>query len=229
MQSERSVQTTLKGGGITILADTREAGSRVLGFLQEHDADVRQVQLKVGDYICSDRVAVERKTTQDFLQSIFDQRIFTQMAELKESYKRPILIIEGDIEHFSERNISPNSIRGVLASIAIDYQIPLLWTASQKETAGLIYWIAKREQKGEKRELQVRASKRANGISRQQEFLVAGLPHVSNILARRLLGHFKTPRKVFSASEPKLKKVEKIGKEKARRLSEVLDTPYKKS
>ncbi len=229
MARKSSVQTTLKGGKVTILADCREAGSRVLGFLQEHDADVRKAQLKVGDYICSDRVCIERKTMQDFIQSIFDQRIFNQMGELKGSYSRPVLIIEGDIEHFSERNVNPNTIRGVLSSIAVDYQIPLLWTANQRETAGLIYWMARREQNGSKRELQVRANKRANGMDRRQEFLVAGLPHVSNVLARRLLDHFKTPRKVFSASETKLRKVPKIGKEKAKRLSEVLDTPYRGS
>jgi ERCC4-type nuclease len=221
-----SVQKVLKSGKVTILADTREAPSRVVEFLRSHDADIRESQLKVGDYICSDRVCIERKTAPDFLQSIFDQRLFTQIEELKGSYKRPVIIIEGDIEHFSERNVNPNSIRGVLASIAIDHQVPLLWTANQKETAGLIYWIAKREQEEGKRELQVRAMKRSNGIKQQQEFLVAGLPHVSNVLARRLLGHFKTPREVFSANEEKLKKVPKIGKEKARKLSEVLDTPY---
>lgn len=224
--SGRKAQSLLKGGKVTILADSREAPSRVMGFLKEHDADVRQAHLTVGDYVCSDRVCIERKTASDFIQSIFDQRIFSQICELKASYKRPVMIIEGDIEHFSERNVNPNTIRGVLASIAIDHQVPLLWTANQRETAGLVYWIARREQEERKRELQVRACKRSNGTKQQQEFLVAGLPHVSNVLARRLLGHFRTPREVFSASEAMLRKVPKIGKEKAKRLAEVLDTPY---
>ncbi|MFQ5647934.1 MAG: helix-hairpin-helix domain-containing protein, partial [Candidatus Aenigmatarchaeota archaeon] len=64
-------------------------------------------------------------------------------------------------------------------------------------------------------------------LKEQQEYLVAGLPSVSNVLSRRLLERFKTPKRVFNAKEAQLIKVPKIGEEKARKIRTLLDSPYK--
>jgi Fanconi anemia group M protein len=55
---------------------------------------------------------------------------------------------------------------------------------------------------------------------------MAGLPNVSTKLSRSLLKEFKTPRKVFSANHERLMKVDGIGKEKARRIWELLNKEY---
>ena len=54
-------------------------------------------QLKVGDYIVSPESAIERKTIQDLLNSIYDGRLFVQCSQLTEHYVKPVLIIEGNI------------------------------------------------------------------------------------------------------------------------------------
>ncbi len=213
---------------VTIFADTREVNSNIAFYLKDWECDVIEKQLKVGDYIVSDRVCLERKTISDFLQSVFDQRIFKQVENLIESYQRPLLIMEGSPEGlFYERDVHPNTIRGVLASIAIDYRIPIIWTHSPKETAAQIYWIAYREQKMEKRELAIRVNKKNPSISRQQEFLIAGLPGISNLKARKLLQKFKTPEKVFRAKEGQLQKVEGFGEKSVKRIKELLQKEYK--
>jgi len=221
-------QKVLRGEKVLILADHREIASNVTRHLKEHDADIRETQLKVGDYILSERVAVERKSIPDFLQSVIDQRLFKQMEELACSYEKPVLILEGNPESmFLERNIHANTVRGVLSSIAIDYRIPIIWTHNSKETAAQIYWMAHREQVKEKKELQIRCSKRNHTLSGKQEFLVAGLPNVSNVLSRRLLRHFGTVRDVYNSTQQELMKVEGVGKKKAKIIWDLINSEYK--
>lgn len=222
-------QTLLPSSGITVIADSRESNSNVTRHLKELGADVRENQLKVGDYICSDRVGVERKRISDFLQSIIDQRVFKQVEELSNSFETPLLILEGNPESlFLERDIHENAIRGVLSSIAIDYRMPIIWTINSRETANQIYWIANREQALEKRGLQIRASKKAPTLARQQEYLVAGLPGINSVRAKKLLKQFRSPEKVFKANEEKLKKVNGFGDKTAKSIRNLLTKPYKK-
>ncbi|QQG40012.1 MAG: hypothetical protein HYS81_01205 [Candidatus Aenigmatarchaeota archaeon] len=210
---------------VLIFADNREFASKVVRELALMDCIVQPQQLAVADFILSDRVGVERKTTADFVSSVFDQRLFEQIRNLKNSYEKPILIIEG-VDVYGERNVHPNSIRGALASIAIDYAVPILWTQDEAETAGMLFWIAKREQLDLGRPVAIRAEKRRTTLSEHQEFLVAGLPDVNRVRARALLEHLRTPEKLFRASEERLQKVGGIGPVLARRIREVLTSEY---
>jgi Fanconi anemia group M protein len=160
------------------------------------------------------------------LGSVFDQRIFRQLKDLKESFEKPILIIEG-YDLYSERSVHPNAVRGALGCIAIDYAIPILWTETPEETAAILYWIARREQVEEERSLSIRGQTRAKTLREQQEFLVAGLPGINTKRAKRLLEKFGTPEKVFRASEERLKKVDGIGEVMAKNLRKVLGEKYK--
>jgi len=210
-----------------IYVDNREMKSFTFESLKGFDAKLEPKQLKVGDYICSDRVCIERKTVSDFIQSMFNQRIFEQLSSLSESFERPVLIIEGNSKAlFSERNIHANTVRGILSAIAIDFGIPIIWTHNSKETAAQVFWIANREQILEKREPSIRANKKARTLAKQQEFLVAGLPSVNSKLSKRLLKEFKTVKNVFTAEQEKLINVDKIGKEKAKKIHDVLNSEY---
>lgn len=211
---------------VLIFADNREFKSRVVKELALMDCIVKPKQLEVGDYILSERVCVERKSMGDFLASIFDQRIFTQLKNLKNNFEKPILIIEGG-NLYSQRDVHPNSVRGALASIAIDYSVPILWTQNEKDTAGILYWIAKREQFKEERPISIRGERKPLTLKEQQEFLVAGLPAINTKIAKRLLNHFKSPEKVFKASEEKLKKVKGIGDKIAKNIRKILTEKYK--
>lgn len=216
-----------ENGKVRILVDHRETKNHVFTHLKDTDAELVCEQLKTGDYICSDRVAVERKTAADFVQSLIDQRIFRQVSEIRECFERPVLIIEGDPNiMLFERNIHPNALRGALASLAIDHRIPIIWTANPKETAAQIYWIARREQVDARRDVAVRSPSGKDSVAGMQEFLVAGLPNINTKLSKKLLKKFKTPRRVFSAKPERLMKAEGIGEKKARNIWELLNLEY---
>lgn len=207
-----------------ILVDTREFNSGVVKELSRMGFKIHSEQLDVGDYILSDRVAVERKTAEDFVSSLKDGRLFQQLNWLKSSFQRPIFILEGE-GLFEAGGMNPASIYGALASIVTDYGIPILHTRDDAETAVMISAISKREY-AESRPSATRVDIGASLVQERQHFIIEGLPNVSAVLARRLLDHFGSVRAVLNASEEELMEVKGVGKKIAREIFRVLDEGY---
>lgn len=213
---------------ITIYADSREAGSKVVAILKNRCAVIEN-QLATGDYLLSDRVGVERKVAGDFLQSIVDGRLFRQLSDLKNTFAVPVVIIEGETLFDDNRKIHPNAIRGAVASIATEYSIPIIWTKNQLETAEMLIAIAKREQLELKNAVSLRGKRKFRSPNQMQEYLLAGLPKISTLTAKKLLKHFGSPEKVFAASEEQLKEVDGIGDKLAKKIRYILSKQYEKS
>lgn len=63
---------------IKIIVDVREKN---MAKLLHNYANIELKTLEVGDYVLSDRVVVERKTAEDFVNSIIDKRLFSQLKK----------------------------------------------------------------------------------------------------------------------------------------------------
>jgi len=211
---------------ILIFVDNREARSRVVNALSAYDCTLQQKTLIVGDYIVSDRVCIERKTCDDFASSIIDRRLFEQMKAMKENFEKPVLIIEGPTL-YGRSGITPNAIRGALAAIAVDLCIPILWTSDETETAGMIYWLARREQVDQERTVAIREKRPRMTMADLQEYVISGLPGISVTLARRLLKKLKSVKAIVGASEEELREVPGIGPEKAKKIRELAEAEYR--
>lgn len=227
-------QTTLLSftqpdGKCIVYADTRELNSGVVEALQALGIHVAVEQLEVADYVVGKNVAVERKSTSDFLESIVDGRLFKQAVKLKENYERSIIIVEGtQRELYSMRNIHKNAITGALLSLSVDLCIPVLFSKDPKETAELIALLAKRFQQ-DKRDVRLRIGRNHMSLPERQQFIVESLPGIGPKSAKRLLKHFGTVQGVFDASERDLEKVEGIGKKKAKEIRKTLQAKFEAS
>lgn len=214
---------------VNIYVDTREMRSPVAKALEELGAIVTLRTLDIGDYVISGRVCVERKTVEDFLSSLIDRPqgrdLFGQMAELARNFEKPILVLEGE-GLYTARRVTPNAVRGMLASIAIDFGIPIINTANAEDTASLLYIIAKREQFDEKREITMHGRKSSLTLREQQEYLVSAIPGVGSIAAKNLLRHFASVEAIMTAPVEELLKVEKVGKKTAMKIREVAKSKY---
>jgi len=211
-------------GIASVFVDPRE---REMGkLLEAKGMEVTLKSLEVGDYVVSERVAIERKTAQDFVASIIDpqRNLFRQIADLSRSYAKPILILEG--RDLYTRNLSPSSIQGALASIAVDYGVPIIPTEDQDETAQVIALLAARERK-EGREPKVHGHKTARTLKEQQEYLVSAIPSVGPAVARKLLRHFGSIERIMTASKEELRQVELVGPKIAERIRELVGGEYK--
>ncbi len=213
---------------IKIYADIREKYSGVVNALYEEGLLIELKALTTGDFLCSSRVAVEVKRAADFVNSIVDGRLLQQLKELKENFERPVLIIEGTQEEdlYSIRNVHPNAIRGMLATIAVSYGIPILYSRNPKDTAGFITTIAKREKEAGAPEPSLHAKKPAT-LAERQEYVIASLPGIELKLAQSLLQKFGSVREVITATEEQLQKVELIGPKKAAEIKRVIETVYR--
>lgn len=205
-----------------IVVDYRELKSNVVKYLSEMGIYSEPLKLDVGDYIINEEICIERKSVEDFLASIIDGRLFEQVKNLKENYKRPIMIIEGE-GLYSLRNINPDAIRGALLSILVDYNVPIIFTKDEKETSLFIYLLVKRE--GEDRQYRI-VHKKPKDLKEIQERIVASLPNINTVLARRLLRKFKTVERIFTAKEYELMTVEGIGEKIAKEIRKVLTSKY---
>lgn len=177
--------------------------------------------LPVGDYILSERVAVERKTAADFLASLTKKRLYRQLTGLKESIEIPILLIEGK-ELYGMRRIHPDVIRNTLALIVVNYRIPVIFTNDPRDTAGFLYAAASQEQLGKKQKISLRGEKKPLLLEERQRYVVESLPHIGPELAERLLRHFGSIDRIVNATEDELRAVPRIGAKKAREIKKVL-------
>ena len=209
-----------------VVIDVREKGSNLSKKLVDIGMDVKVKTLVSADIIVSDTVGIERKTIPDFVNSIIDKRIFTQLKDLKNNFENPIIILEGEEDLYSVRNIHPNAIRGMLAKIVSSFKIPLLRTKDSQDTAELINAIAKREQIRGEKDIQIRTDKIPMTTKEQQEFIVGSFPSIGPSLAKALLRKFKTVKKIINAPKKELEKIEKIGPKKSKNIQDILDEVY---
>ncbi|MEM2121602.1 MAG: DEAD/DEAH box helicase [Candidatus Woesearchaeota archaeon] len=215
----------IKNNSIIIIVDHREKNSRIIKELIDLGLKIELKSLETADYVLSDRVGVEVKTTYDFIDSIIDGRLLDQIKSLRENYERPLIVIEGVEDIYSIRQVHKNAINGMIATIIINYGIPIIWTKNSKETAELLFTIAKKEQEQRQSSFDFH-SKKPLTLKEQQEYIVSSFPGIGSSLAKPLLKKFGTIKNIVNATEEELKKVDLIGDKKAKQIRRVLDSLY---
>jgi ERCC4-type nuclease len=181
-----------------ILIDSREKNSLVVSELIGKKYEIKLEQLNVGDYIIGD-IAIERKTLNDFISSMLSKRLVEQLENLKQ-FPKQLLILEGEEKRI---NIHPNAIRGMLLSIILDFQIPLVYSKNHEETAEFLILLDKKQNKSP-HEISLVAKRKANSIKEQQQIILENFPGIGPSTAKKLLEEFKSLKKIFAASEKKL-------------------------
>lgn len=212
--------------GRRIVIDHREVRSQVARELEKLGVDIDVKTLEVGDYVVSERIAIERKSAEDFVNSLLSNTLFEQISNISRSYEKPVLLIEGE-GLFSARQISPKSIHGALASIGIDFGVSVFYTRDAEDSAMLIHTLAKREQSDEQGEIKLHGKKASQMLSEQQEYIVSAINEIGPKAARSLLLHFGSVENVMKAEYEELIKVRNIGPKTAARIREVVSGEYK--
>lgn len=243
-------------GKPVVVYDTREAKSFVVRYLKGfEDITIIKRPLEIADYLVQtsgQTMAVERKRASDFLSSVRDGRLFTQLEHLLE-YEDPRLILEGAIftSAKSGRCYSIDSIGKPLnirrssrtqprtmwsteffvhphALVAIfekmhETGIKVIPTGSAYDTADILrYWATK----SDRREyLSIRHKSKVYTDLDKQLFLLSGLIGVSTKRAEALLKKFGSPMRVFNAFleySPKKFPVEGIGEKTGNEIRKLL-------
>ena len=210
---------------LRIIIDEREKKSGIPDLLQSVGIPTEIKMLPLGDYIVRPEIVVERKSIRDFMSSIFDGRLFDQCDRLCEHYRHPIIIIEGNIDEIDDITENSMVFYGALSSVALDFKIPVLPTASAQDTAKLLVTLGVK--KGHTRGPFIKKIKKYKDPHRQQLSLLASLPGVGDKLAVRLLERYGTPGKALAATASDLAKISGMTLPRARSIRSMLDSPSK--
>ncbi|MFB6192301.1 MAG: DEAD/DEAH box helicase [Haloarculaceae archaeon] len=223
------VATAASGGDAAeVVVDQRELDSHIARDLSTRDGiETRLETLAVGDYVLSDRVVVERKSVEDFLDTLLgeDRSMFEQVGDASRHYARPVVIVEGE-DLYGARNVHPNAIRGALSALAVDFGASVLFTDDADGTTELLATIARREQVDRDREARVHGSKSGKTLAEQQEYVVASVAEVGPVTARALLSELGSVEAVMTADEETLREVDGVGEVTAGRIREVVGSDY---
>ncbi|HUT81172.1 MAG TPA: ERCC4 domain-containing protein [Candidatus Bathyarchaeia archaeon] len=216
-ETEEKVEDAIK-----IIVDSREKNSKILFYLKKEGIDLDFKQLDCGDYILSDRVAVEYKKGDDLLSSIIDGRLFEQLGFLTNAYQIPILLIEG----FPTGGIHPEAIAGALSSFIIDFGVSIIQTQNSEETATILKRIAIREQKVKKRRSFIRKAMKMSNPNENAIQIISSYPGINRTLASRLLESLGSVRNVVNASIDDLKNIDGLGTIKSEKLVKLSNQEY---
>ncbi len=200
---------------ITVTVDNREKSSGVPRLLAGKNITLKMAQLSVGDYMINDEIVIERKTKEDFVQSIISGRLFDQCARLVKTGMRPLILIEGN-PFATGSNISPESVQGAWLSVNLSWQIPIVLSEGKEDTVRLLIMAAKQQIVFQ--EFIRRKGKKPKKIQNQQHYFVQSLPGIGPAIAHRLLNYFSTLEKMVEADCKTLEQVEGIGRQKAQQL-----------
>jgi ERCC4-type nuclease len=185
---------------LNIIIDTRER--KLMKILDEKKDIINYTveQLDIADIIISDDVAIERKEGSDFVSSIMDNRLFEQMMRLKETYAKPILILEGLNDNvFENTGMQINSIYGALCKVSYVMGISVVPTRSLHDTVIAIERIAFREQSKGIETILSRKAPKSMSTEDRRAFIIEGLIDSGPKKAKELIAHFKTPFNVLKA------------------------------
>ncbi|MDH5448014.1 MAG: hypothetical protein OEY24_06650 [Candidatus Bathyarchaeota archaeon] len=213
----------------TIIVDNHEASSasKIVKGLVERGAAVKTHPLSKGDYILSDRCAVERKTVHDFVYTLTRRYLFDQLFGLKELYPTAIVLLEGYLPIiYKFTRINPSAVWGAMFALA-KQGIALVHTTNYKGTVDFLYTAAKQEQIVEKRIPVVHAAKKTATLADAQLYLVASLPNIGHEKALAILESYQTPINALINVDGWAKEVHGLGPVISKKVKKVLNTPFK--
>lgn len=193
--------------------------------LLSKEALIDEVQLKIGDYVISERAIIERKTRADFESSIIDGRMFDQAIKLKETYERVIYIIEG--KAFQGR-INRGALLGAVSSLILDFGFSVFFTQDEPASVELIVALAKREQGDSKNHILIKKPKKSEDLDVQLVYTLASFPMLGEKAANNLLEQFGTIENVVNSNEQKLSETKGISAKRAREILDFVKRKYNK-
>jgi Fanconi anemia group M protein len=211
------------GGKVRIAIDHREDAQFDV-LLKSLGAEVDRRVLDVGDFICSARLAVERKTRDDFEQSVMDGRLFSQLPNLISNYGRAVVVVEGTSDG---GRLARPSLLGAYAAIVADYGASLFFTRDMEGTAEFVFNLAKHEQLGKGLPLRLYAKKKTFTPSQTARSIVEALPMIGPKTAKAILAHFGSVEALVQASECDLASVPGVGRKRAKIIRAILSYSYR--
>ncbi len=201
---------------IKITCDFRERHSGIPKLLEDNKIDITFSSLTEGDYIINDQIIVERKTAEDFIQSIIDNRLFEQCSKLKKVSRRTLILIEGN-PYKTEHKIDARAIKGAILSILTAWQIPVIYSQNVDNSVELMLMLGMQSLK-DNVHIRIYKGYKPKKIKSQRLRFLQGIPSTGPAIAARLMDYFGNIKSIVNTSADELRKIKGIGKNKAKKI-----------
>lgn len=195
-----------------IIIDFREKNSLVPSEISKLNFEIEFRELKIGDYLIKNTI-IERKTVLDLISSIINKRIFKQLEEIKQ-YPNHLLLIEGNFE-----NLNDNRIKGFLLSCALKFQVPIIFSKNEEDTANYIRLLANKKEKP----ISIYPKKKSNSPNQELEIILESFPKIGPSTSKKLLNKFGSIKEIINSKEEDLKEI--LGKN-SELFSELINRKY---
>jgi ERCC4-type nuclease len=213
-------------GALSIYAS--KAGGELAHKLRGMGLQIKPLEIEginYDRYVISNSLVIERRTGSTFIQGILDKTIFLNAIELRENFDRNVLIIEGILD-YSYRAINPQAVRGAISALIVLYQSSILQTADIHETAAIIRMLTEHEINGVP-PISLVPKRKAVDLADMQRRVIEMLPGVGRVLARDLLQHYGSIRRIMEEPKDKLEELRGIGHKKAEEIHQVFNSEYR--
>jgi len=206
----------------TFYIDDREKkNTQIIAGIMYDNIEV--THLNIGDVLMRG-VIFEMKAPDDFVASVFDDRLFTQIANMTENYRHAFVLVHGT--YFGTQLVYDSRSRvhnfpGIIAS-CIARGVTPLFTDSLDDSLELIDLISSKCTDGKVRD---RPVKRVS-LKDKQIGIVCSFPGISDGRAKLLLTHFGSINAILTASKEELCEIKGIGPETATKMQKILQKPY---
>ena len=199
---------------IKITCDFREKPSGIPKLLADNKVNVSFSSFTAGDYIINDQIIVERKTAEDFIQSIMDNRLFEQCSKLKKESQRVLILIEGN-PYKTEHKIDGRAVKGAILSILTAWQIPMIYSQNADSSVELLMMLGTQSLK-DNAHIRIFKGYKTKKIKSQKLRFLQGIPSTGPAIAVRLIDYFGTIKSIVNTNTEELRKIKGIGKNKAK-------------
>ena len=208
-----------------MIIDSREPHSIIQSFKSKKDLLVVEEFIESGDYLLSDGYAIERKTIQDFVASISDRRLFTQLNSLIQ-YDNPILAIINDNKweafYFCHNRYIHNTYIGTLTTIMTSYpKVKIMQFDDEKEFISFVTSLERKLNENGKESVRPKPlMRKPETLGDRKENSISCAKGVGIKTAKTILKEKKTIADICLEKKEELEKI--LGKKSAENLYEML-------
>ncbi len=189
-------------------------------------------ELKVGDYIIGN-ICIERKTVSDYISSLIDGRLSTQLYNISRNYKISYLVIIGNIDNVEinerlSKKAFISSIIGASIKVAPDGEmanINLIMLESEEDFVEFIELIIQKSNNSEPRLPTLNNKK----LSKNEELIniVSSISGIGENKAKLILEKYNTIQKIANLTPDELMKIKGIGPKLSKKIVETFNRTYK--
>ncbi|MEN3000094.1 MAG: ERCC4 domain-containing protein [Acidilobaceae archaeon] len=208
---------------LRVYADYREEQSGIPSMLEKMGVVVIRENLPAGDYLLPGDLVVERKTAEDYVNSLHDGRLFDQARRVLESYDNLLLIVEGDLERTARMRGREKHVISSIASLLLE-GVKVVSSSGPKYTAQLLEALARKSSETRGKRVVIHRKPKLESLREWQLYVVSSFPGVGEKMAEKILEHYGTVEAFCLSSMSELQRI--VGEKRAERIKTILKARY---